>query len=1090
MKLYLLGNFDVEALSNFTLGEVISPPVWTMTSLPTLIINQVYDSGVICASIISNSLLTNIYTQVGGVSLKSIGLTLVNTDDYCKIIGTPTVFGSYDITLRATNKDTYSDKNFTLIIYTVPIWVIKTISHPLQANSYDSGEITVTYGSVFTQIAGTSLTSMGLRLDSYDGYCKIIGTPNTNGNFNITIRASNDGIYHTDQVLNLVIVPVNPIWTTTSLPNGKEDIIYNSGNIDATYALTFEDIGITTLTSLGLSLDSHAGYCNISGYPIIDGQYTIKLRANNNELYTEKIFNITIANGDAPVFVTNTLPTDLLTTSAYSADINITIPTKGYLTSLTATSGSLPSWSTFTYNSTTGYARLYGDIPTEGTYNFTLTAVNRHGSTSKAYSFTLINPFPVWTTLSLPTGTQYTSYNSGHINATCNYPIVFSQVDGTSLSSLGLSLTSYNTYCTITGTIENIFNSYNIKLRAADGGSYTDRFFPLTINPITPVWTTSSLPSTTQNTSYNSGNITATYAQSFSRVGGAVLSDYGLTLNSYVGYCTIVGTIKRGSSPTFIIRADNNGSYIDRSFTVNITPIQPVWTSSTTAMGAFTQDSNYSVQLNCTYGEVFSIVSGEDITQSPFGFTFTSSIGFCTIAGKASPEDNNYNYGVDYPSQPEWWFTIRSSNNGLDTDRDFRLRMNFIRPAPITNSITPRATQGQHFESDHIVYSNTSDYILDTPSQLDNIVMSLNDYGNYCTISGDPGSGTQWGNNNDIHTGDPGTYSVSIRGRNHTYGYGKTYSVYIDPATPVWYANGSEIQGLTKGTSVGTIAIACDWIKSVSQSAGTTLSSMGLTLSCVRPNSTSNYYEVRITGTPNKAINTNITLKATNSGNGINAVSYQDFNVVISLPDTEPPPPSTNAMLLMHFDGNLNDVYGHSFSAVGNAGVSSNRAKFGTTSLYCSNGGYIQCGSSSDFIFNSNFTIEMWQWNEGTGRAADSFISNNNSVFRWINNLSYFIGAGNNHDIGSTGVPTGSWKYVSISRVNGVLYSHIDGVYKGSISESGTFGSGSSSELTIGAEQYQNYIWYFKGNIDELRISPEGKYTNSNYSVPTGPFTN
>ena len=209
------------------IGLKSNHPIWTNTSFG---FNPVQHSSYSRNLTASN---TTKFSQIGGTDLSTLGLTLTSRIGQCNIAGTSPIYGTYSISLRAEDDSgDYSDKTLSLTIDpATPIWTTNSLSNPLQENSYNSGNISATYGASFSQFSGTTLSSLGLTLASSDGHCVISGTPNTTGTFSVTLRATN-GSANADKTYLLVIDPASPVWTTNTLPDLIKDSSYNSGNIN------------------------------------------------------------------------------------------------------------------------------------------------------------------------------------------------------------------------------------------------------------------------------------------------------------------------------------------------------------------------------------------------------------------------------------------------------------------------------------------------------------------------------------------------------------------------------------------------------------------------------------------------------------------------------------------------------------------------------------------------------------------------------------------------------------------------------------------------------------------------------------------
>lgn len=149
-----------------------------------------------------------------------------NSQGYFIISGTPNTANDtpYTFTIIANNSGKTVSKNFSLLIKSIiPIWVTTNISNPTKSTKYNSDKIFATYGVIFTQVDGTDLSSIGLSLTSFNGYCEITGVPTTLGDYTFTLRAENSSGY-TDKIFNF------SINQNTNTYNGILYVDFNDGD--------------------------------------------------------------------------------------------------------------------------------------------------------------------------------------------------------------------------------------------------------------------------------------------------------------------------------------------------------------------------------------------------------------------------------------------------------------------------------------------------------------------------------------------------------------------------------------------------------------------------------------------------------------------------------------------------------------------------------------------------------------------------------------------------------------------------------------------------------------------------------------------
>ena len=481
-------------------GLKSSHPIWTNTSFG---FNPVQHSSYSRNLTAAN---TTKFSQIGGTDLSTLGLTLTSGVGQCTIAGTPPIYGTYSISLRAEDDSgDYIDKTLSLTIDpATPVWTTNLLTNPLQASSYNSGNINATYGATFSQFSGTTLSTLGLTLTSSAGHCVISGTPNTTGTFSVTLRATN-GSATADKTYSLVIDPANPVWTTNTLPDLIQGSSYNSGNINATFAQSFSQSSGTTLSSLGLTLTSSAGHCVISGTPNTSGTPSITLTATNGAANTNKTFTLNIYA--VPVWTTTTVPS-LTQFSSYDSDhINAT-----NATSFTQSGGTTLSTIGLTLNSNSGYCVIVGTPTSSGTYSITLSAINGPANASQTFSLNVgsaIDNYWNNNSLFLPFNNNVTDISGNNLSIT-NSNVGFSN-----------SVVKYQPYSAFFSGADN---SYLVGTQSNATRFSGDFTIELWIRP------------TSYSTHYSNGNIVC-----FANFNGGSWSTngFGLVVNQGNGYLSV-----------------------------------------------------------------------------------------------------------------------------------------------------------------------------------------------------------------------------------------------------------------------------------------------------------------------------------------------------------------------------------------------------------------------------------------------------------------------------------------------------------------------------------------------------------------------
>ena len=223
---------------------------------------------------------------------------------------------------------------------------------------------------------------------------------------------------------------------------------------------------------------------------------------------------------------------------------------------------------------------------------------------------------------------------------------------------------------------------------------------------------------------------------------------------------------------------------------------------------------------------------------------------------------------------------------------------------------------------------------------------------------------------------------------------------------------------------------------------------------------------------------------------------------------------NVNVFLTMNSENNatsLTDPVGsHNISFVGNAKISTDNKKFGSSSLRLdgTNNGYLQIGTNnnpSDIpLANEDFCIEMMLYldavddgrrilslggNDSTnGLLIESLNSGDN-----LNSLRVMMGnAGNNNNVvnlvGRYCLVEKEWQHIAYVRQDNNVYLYVDGELKAAASYEGSVNLGNSGSLKLGADQ--NGENGMIGNIDDFRVTiGKSRYFNT-FKVPEHQISN
>jgi hypothetical protein len=202
-----------------------------------------------------------------------------------------------------------------------------------------------------------------------------------------------------------------------------------------------------------------------------------------------------------------------------------------------------------------------------------------------------------------------------------------------------------------------------------------------------------------------------------------------------------------------------------------------------------------------------------------------------------------------------------------------------------------------------------------------------------------------------------------------------------------------------------------------------------------------------------------------------------------------------NVVSLLHFDGNLTDQKGKTWTAFGNA-AATGVAQYGTNSLTLDgNGDYLSTPDHDDFTFGSgDFTIEAWV-NMGDNNFAVLLSKWGGSGQEYTvlmpgsgDNKVYFYYAGGAFKQFDWAPVLNTYYHFALCRSGNNLKLFIDGVQTGATADlAGVTIAGTAQSVIIG--QHSGGSW-FNGKIDEFRVTKGvGRYT-ADFTPPTLAFPN
>jgi len=570
------------------------------------------------------------YTFAVSAGALPTGLSLSTTGT---ISGTPTVPGTYNFTVQATDANGFSGtRGYAVVVTAAPTIAVSpaSMSDGLQNMPYDTQTIVASGGtSPYAYSISSGALPAGLSL-STGGV--LSGTPTESGTFNFTITATDANGYSGSRAYALSVTAAPTIAVDpAALPDAIQSEAYSQSTTatGGTGPHTFAVTGGALPAGLTLATDG-----TLSGTPTESGTFNFTVTATDANGYTgSRAYALGVTPASTISVAPPTLPSAELALS-YSQTITASGGTGPYAFGVTA--GALPAGLTLSAG-----GALSGTPTESGTFNFTVTATDANGYTgSRAYALS-VTAAPTITLgpASLPGALQNQSYASQTITAAGGTAPHTFAVTGGALPS-GLSLAADGT---LSGT-PTASGTFNFTVTATDSDGYEGSLAYTLDVTAAPAITISpaSLPAVSQNQPYfqtiaaSGGTPDYTYAAT----GGALPAGLALASDG-----TLSGTpTVSGTSDFTVTAADANGYTASQAFTLTVNaPLQAVAADpvpSITAGGAITPfipvtasggtaPYTYSISPGLPAGMTFDPATGQIAgtpTQSQPLTTFTVMI--------------------------------------------------------------------------------------------------------------------------------------------------------------------------------------------------------------------------------------------------------------------------------------------------------------------------------------------------------------------------------------------------------------------------------------------------------------------------------
>ncbi len=623
-------SFDVSGLPpgltfNATTGLISGTPTWGGNYVVTLSASNASGTGVAVALALNVAYVKPVITSPAiaavtandyinysitatntptkyTVSGLPAGLSFYDSLNYPGFSGTPTVAGTYPITITAANAAGTTTFVLTLTVavdrrpvVTGPTAVTGTVGQPFSANI-------VAINTPTSYYSGT--LPAGLTLNTTTG--AITGTPTAPITTNILFSATNalgTSTYFSCQftIVNGTLAPsiTSPLTATATV---GQAFTYQA---QATNLPT----GYTAVGLPGGLTITNAGY--ISGTPNSAGSYAVTLTAINANGQDAETLVLTVAavNTNLPV-ITSSTTKSVIAGQAFSYQIVATKTPTGY-----AVTG-LPVG--LTYSTSTGL--ISGSVSTPGTYIATLTASNASGTCTPVNLTITVLPVPPVITSSLS------------VNATVGQAFSYAITTTGSATSYSASpLPGGLTFNTTTGILSGtptLGGTYTVSISASNTGGTGSASLVITVSTASPIISSATTASGTKG-QFFSYQITASNQPTLFGANGLPA---GLSVNTATGL--ISGTPTTGGSFSVALTAKNGIGTGSATLTLTIaTPAQTTQTITfntvsnlRTNSGSFTLAATASSGLSITY----SYISGPG-TLSGNTVTLTGAAGTIVI---------------------------------------------------------------------------------------------------------------------------------------------------------------------------------------------------------------------------------------------------------------------------------------------------------------------------------------------------------------------------------------------------------------------------------------------------------------------------
>lgn len=591
------------------------------------------------------------------------GLSIAPSGNNCVITGTPSVNGTFTVTVTGTDSgaNTRSSAPYTLII-NPPL----TVSAP----AFTNGTQGRTYIALTVNTAGgqrplTACTATGLpagmtiatnpaNTATNVNSCIISGTPTASGAFNVVVSATDTATPTTAAgTSNSASTPltINPPLAVTpfTLDNGTQGRAFNF-----TVATTGGQTPLTGCTATGLPgglaiAVSPPSNCAITGTPTVSGAFSVVVTVTDTATANTAAGSDTSASTPLTVNPPLAVPAFTLQTGAEGAVFSATVPTAGGNRPLTACSATgLASGLAIALDPANTATNVNNCLITgtpaggsAGNYNVVVTVTDTAstttaaGNASSASTPQTINPPLAIPAFVLGNGTEARAFQQDIPVTGGLPPITACAISAGALpAGLAISVSPVPNNCRISGTpAGGTAGAFNITVQATDTGAppntapatATSAATPLTINPPLVI-------STVANTLLDAVTGRAGYSLTFTNTGGQTTFSWsstglgagacsGMSLSAagvFSGTPTTAGTCNFSASVTDTATTSTAAGTTTGSFTLTVRPEFTV-TQASFADGVESRTYGNAPQIQPVTTDVLAVAGGSDFGQAENG---------------------------------------------------------------------------------------------------------------------------------------------------------------------------------------------------------------------------------------------------------------------------------------------------------------------------------------------------------------------------------------------------------------------------------------------------------------------------------------